>query len=107
MATGACTKVHLEVHKVHLEVSQMHKSASGGEPDAQTKVHLEVSQMHNSASGGAQMSHEYGDSGPLSSAQRDLLTHTVEGAREEEGPDTLEISRPQEKSEAHFDRVLR
>ena len=58
----------------------MHKSTSGGEPDAQTKVHLEVNHMHKrasggaqSASGGAQMSHEYGDSGPLSSAQRDLL----------------------------------
>ena len=38
----------------------MHKSASGGA---------------QSASGGAQMSHEYGDSGPLSSAQGDLLPH--------------------------------
>ena len=76
------------MHKVHLEVSQMHKSASGGEPDAQTKVHLEVSQMHKSASGGAQsasggaqMSHEYGDSGPLSSAQRDLLIRTQSTAQ--------------------------
>ena len=39
---------------MHKSASGGAQSASGGEPDAQTKVHLEVSQMHKSASGGAQ-----------------------------------------------------
>ena len=85
--------------KVHLEVSQTHKSASGGEPDAQKCIWRctkciwrcpnvssrcpdgspdcpgALSQGGKICEGRACKSHEYGDSGPLSSTQGNLLTN--------------------------------
>ena len=89
-----CTKVHLEgsqMHKVHLEGSQMHKSASGGTLSASGGAQMAVRADQRAVltakgrcpRGGKYVRaepispHEYGDSGPLSSAQGDLLTATV------------------------------
>ena len=82
-------KVHLEVHKMHLEGSQMRKSASGGTLSASGGAQMAVLAAQRAVltakgrcpRGGKYVRaepispHEYGDSGPLSSAQGDLLRY--------------------------------